>query len=293
MKSFLFYLKSRRQRIDLVVYFIWLLLKEFFKVSFIDKKEIDGPKIDVLIPTATKDYPLLADVLLSLKNIYQPLNKIYVVSPDTKEIRAFCQNNNCLFIDEKEVLPYGKNAIAYKVGNVDRSGWLYQQLLKLSGDKFVEQDNYFVIDADTLLVNKINLIENHRFVFFQNKEWNNPYFVTFKKLFGYRAINKLSFTSHMMIFNKKMLEEMKREIETKYGQSWDKVYISMADPKEASCISDYDTYANWVLIHHPEFVLQKPLYNKGLSRSKLRPFAELEKIYNKNYKTISFHSYIS
>jgi hypothetical protein len=292
MKEFLFYLKSRGNRLDLIPEYLLLLGKQLLGRQFSDKRETNAQKIDVLIPTATKDLPLLKDVVVSLKNINHPLNKIYIVSPETEELKRFCQENSLVFVNELDVLPYDKGQIEYRVKGQDRSGWIYQQLLKLSGDKIVEQENYFVLDADTLLINNINLIENGRFVFFQNKEWNEPYFATFKKLFGYPTTNKLSFTSHMMIFNKKMLQEMKNEIEEKHGQNWDKVYISMADPEEASCISDYDNYANWVLIHHPSLVKQKPLYNKGLSRSKLLSLDDLEKIYGPHYKTISFHSYI-
>lgn len=292
MKSFLFYLRSRRRRIDLIPSFILLLFKELLKISFTDKKVNDGQEIDILIPTATKDLSLLQDVISSLRHINQTINKIYIVSPETENLINFCQENGYNFVNEIDALSYGKDKINYKVNGVDRSGWIYQQLLKLSGDKIIEKDNYFVLDADTLLVNNINLIEDGKFVFFQNKEWNQPYFETFRKIFGYSTINKLSFTSHMMIFNKKMLDEMKTEIEKKHGKSWDQVYISMADPKEASCISDYDNYANWVLIHHPDLVKQKPLYNKGLSRSKLLSLNQLEMVYGPNYKTISFHSYI-
>lgn len=292
MKEFFFYLKSRSKRLDLVPDYLLLLVKQLLGRQFLDKREVNTQKIDVLIPTATKDLPLLKDVIISLKNINHPLNKVYIVSPKTEELKNFCQENGLVFVDELDVLPYSKSQIKYRVKEQDRSGWIYQQLLKLSGDNIVEQDNYFVIDADTIIVSKINLIENGKFIFFQNKEWNEPYFRTFKKIFGYNTINRLSFTSHMMIFNKKMLQEMKEEIERKHHKKWDSVYLSMTDTNEMSCISDYDNYANWVLVNYPELVLQKPLYNKGLSRSKLLSFADLENTYGINYKTISFHSYI-
>ncbi|EKE21539.1 MAG: hypothetical protein ACD_7C00198G0001 [uncultured bacterium] len=169
---------------------------------------------------------------------------------------------------------------------------MYQQLLKLSGDKIAKNENYFILDSDTVLVSENNFMEDGKFVFLQNKEWHQPYFDSFEKIFGYRTKNKLSFTSHMMIFNKVMLQEMKGEMEKKWRKPWDQVYLSTVNENEMSCVSDYDTYANWVLCNYSEKVIQRPFYNKSIKRENFADLKELERIYGNKYKSISFHSYL-
>jgi hypothetical protein len=270
---------------------IFLCIKKKFKSNF-KIYRFDNIVVDVVIPTISKDYDLLKMVVRSTKNLSQRVNKIYIVSNDNLQIKSFCKENNCVFIDENLVLGYEKSDISYVVGAVDRSGWIFQQLLKLSAGEFVEVENYLVIDSDAILVSENSFMEDGKFVFFQNVEWHEPYFKSFKELFGYKAKNTLSFTSHMMIFNKLLLCEMKKELESRHHIIWDKVYLSTISCKETSCVSDYDTYANWVMYNYPDRMVEKPLYNKALSRKYLKNLNDLEKKYGSDYKTISFHSYI-
>ena len=97
----------------------------------------------------------------------------------------------------------------------------------------------------------------------------------------------------MMIFNKAKLELMKKEIETRSGMSWDKAYAGTASDSEPSCISDYDTYANWVLHNFPKEVRNAVFYNKGMSRESFASLDELARRHGNKYNSLSFHSYIS
>jgi hypothetical protein len=295
MKYYLWIIKTRWQSNPLLFgYWLLLRIKKFFKIDFLTECSDQEIQIDIVIPTVSKDYALLQEVVTSIRqNICQSINKVYIVSRNDKDIIDFCSANNCQFIDELTILGYGKNAISYTVQGIDRSGWMFQQLLKLGADTFTESENYFVLDSDTILINKHSLLENGKFVFFQNEEWHKPYFRSFKKIFGYSAPTKLSYTSHMMIFNHEKLTVMKQEMEQKHRISWDQVYLSTIDPNEASCISDYDTYANWLLYNYPELVINRPLYNKPLPRSEFKPLGQLQEEYSSKLKSLSFHSYIN
>lgn len=140
MKSFLFYLWQRihNGRVDRIVPFIGLYLRLLHKSGFQVLNSNKVP-VDIIIPTIAKDYALLEVMISSLKKIEQTIDKIYIVSRPEQEIINFCRNNNYVFIDEKSVLGYGKDKIEYKSHGHDRSGWIFQQLIKLSGDKISEK----------------------------------------------------------------------------------------------------------------------------------------------------------
>jgi hypothetical protein len=297
MKAYIFMVRSRLRSsrwLSLLVAWHVLRLRKLFRSEFSIPREKKGPKIDLVIPTISKDFDLVKTVIeAAMENITSEINKVFVVSRKDQFIMDFCSANGYVFVDELSVLGYGKNEITYVANGDNRSGWLFQQLLKLSGERFVEMENYFIIDSDTVLLSPQSVIEDGRFVFFQNEEWHEPYFKAFAWLFGYEAPTKLSYTSHMMIFNTKKLTLMKKELEARHGMSWDKAYAGTASETEASCVSDYDTYANWVLRNFPNEVCDRIFYNRGLNRKHFGTLEELRARYGKKYSSVSFHSYIS
>jgi len=296
MKSYFFLVRSRlKSRSFLRLISAWhiLRLKKLLKLDFNLRNQTNTTSIDLVIPTISKDFDILKTVIDSAKkHVINNIETIYIVSIPDKFLKEFCKKHGYILIDELDVLGYGKNTISYSVNGVDRSGWMFQQLLKLSGDEFVKNKNYLIIDSDTVLLNPHTFIEGNKFVFLQNEEWHEPYFTAFRKLFNYPAVTSLSYTSHMMIFNTSMLKKMKAEIEAKHKKSWDKVYTDTANSTEPSCISDYDTYANWVRCNFPDMVVNRVFYNRSVSRSKFNSLENLELSFDKKYNSISFHNYI-
>ena len=271
----------------------WFILriKKYFYIDFRIKQCDTDKVIDIVIPTIAKDFDTLPLLIESLKYLQHRINKIYIISPTNEKIINFCKEHNIVHTNGLDSLGFGKKNIKYEVNGVNRSGWLFQQLLKLSADNLTESKDYLVIDSDTIFVNKNCFIANNKYLFFTSEEWHQPYFDTFYKIFGYRAPTKLSFTSHMMIFNHDKLKEMKEELETKHNKKWYDVYISTISSFEPSCISDYDTYANWMLYNYPNEVRTHPFFNKSESRKNLKILDKLSKEFS-NLKSISFHSYI-
>lgn len=286
-------LAQYKSRKSMYLFFMWLLLRvqKLLKIGFEYENCSMDKKIDIVIPTISKDFDILKLLVSSLEQVNHTINNIYIVAPLNTEIEQFCKENNIIFINELDVLGFGKDIIDYKVNNVDRSGWLFQQLLKLSGENFTECEDYLIVDSDTVFVNNNCFIENNKYIFYANEEWHQPYFDSFKKIFGYKAPTNLSLTSHMMIFNHQKLKEMKKELENKHGKKWYEVYISTKMDNEQSCISDYDTYANWMLYNYPNNVKVLAFYNKSISRKQLVTLDVLKDTYS-NLKSVSFHSYI-
>ena len=282
---------ARHYQPKLIAHFFFHIMRKYFQIGFVTQGE-DFLRVDVVIPTIAKDTDLLLTMVNSLKTyIRHTINNIYIVSKNTPEIINLCRENNFIFIDEFELIGYGKEKITYTYKGINRSGWIFQQLLKLSGDKITECDDYIIVDSDTLLINDHHFKNRDKYIFYENEEWHEPYFKSYSKIFGYRPSNRMSFTSHMMIFNRQYLRAMKSEMELLHKKTWDRVYLSTINENEMSCISDYDTYANWVFHNYPENVLRLPLYNRSMPRVHLHNLELLHKEFGKTYKSLSFHSY--
>jgi hypothetical protein len=278
----------------LFIAFVVLLVRKATKQGFASRRGPEAEEsIDLVILTVSKDHSLLETMIESVRdNLYHRLNKIYVISRTEKPIIDFCAAKGFTFVDELQLLGYGKDQISYMVNGVDRSGWIFQQLLKLSGDRCVEMKRYLIVDSDTVFIQPHKFMEKDKIIFLQSTEWHQAYFESFRRIFGYEAPTNLSLTSHMMLFDVEHLAAMKREIEKRHGKKWDEVYINLARPDDLSCVSDYETYGNWVLHRHPEKILVQPLYNIALSRKHLTTPLELQKRFGRKCKSISFHAWM-
>jgi hypothetical protein len=294
IKVLISYIKARRKS-EHTLLLLWALavlkFKKFFKVDF-DQRCASTESIDLVIPTVPKDLELLLTVIEAAKrHILNPIQGVYIIAPVNEHLQDFCTKYDITFIDETNVLSYGKDSITYSANGVDRSGWIFQQLLKLHASAMTRAENYLIIDSDTVLLRDICFLQNGRALFQQGEEWHEPYNKAFRYFFGESDTSTLTYVVHMMLFNRKMLAEMKAEMEERHHKSWDKVYLRSIDETEQSCVADYTTYACWVHLRHPERMRLAPFYNKSFSRKQLAPLEQLEAEHGSNFNSISFHSY--
>ena len=249
-------------------------------------------KIDIVIPSIDKDVDTLPHVIESVRrNVMHPLGSIYVISPESEKIRQICSAYGCQNILEDTLLPINKSNIDYNIGGITRSGWLFQQFLKLSGDLFCEQDNYLVIDSDTLLIKPQVFEFRGKFVMNYSNEYHLPYFDIYERLFGFRTPCPVSFTSHHILVNISILRQLKDDLLKKNGLIWYEAIINSLDTSELSGHSDYDTYGHYALGMMKERFCLHYWHNKSLSRELLPKVTELSARYSNNYKSLSFHSY--
>ncbi|MFD2370956.1 DUF6492 family protein [Brevibacillus sp. GCM10020057] len=247
-------------------------------------------KIDVLIPAIAKDLGTLPYVIDSIrKQVKHPIGKIMVVSPPSKRIQALCRRKNCIFVNEKRVLPIAKKDIRYQTKRANRSGWLLQQLLKLAGGKLTKRRYYLVIDADTILIRPHIFLVNGKTVFYC-RNWSRPeYFRTYRKLLGVKPAAKRSFVAHYMLFDKAKLSHLKRKIEARHKTRWYWAIIKKTNKKSYAGFSEFETYGNFVKAHYPGHLVVRSSLNKSLSskpasltRNRIIQLA-------RKYRSISFH----
>ena len=262
-------------------------------VDYIALMRIRSPMaIDVLIPAAEKDVDVLPYTIDGVRrNVRHPISNVYIVAPESRRIRDVCRSKACEFVEERQVAGRDPNSIHVEVNGIDRSKWIYQQFLKLSGDSIVSRSHYLVVDADTVFVRPQVFERKGRIIFNYSDEYYQPYFDMYRRLLHETAVSPVSFTSHQMLFEVELLRELRSRIQEANACAWQEAILKNLDRTEMSGCSDYDTYGQYVFSHYPARTAIEYWFNLNLTRKKLRNLRILELQYGGHYKSISFHSY--
>lgn len=248
------------------------------------------PRIDILIPAIEKDLVTLPAVIDALrKHVRHPIGQILIVSPRKKRILELCRAKGCRFVDEDSILPITKKDIRYSSSRWERSGWLYQQLLKLGGAKLCQADYYLVIDADTILIRPHTFRQDGRTVFYC-RDWSQPeYFRTYRRLMGASPIRPSSFVTHYMLFEKAEVAAMKRAMEKRHGVPWYKAIIRSMDRSRQFAFSEFETYGNFLYARKPGSMLLKKARNISLHGPLKQLTSERIARLAARYRSVSLH----
>lgn len=249
--------------------------------------------VDVVLVVAAKDAETLPFNVEGIqRNLRHPLGSITILGQNNAALKALAVALGCTFVDENEVLPGMRAKIGYSYRDMDRSGWVLQQLLKCSGDRFAINDNYLVVDSDTVLVRPQVFMLGHKTVLLHSDEYNEPYFRANEVLLGMPAPYRLSTVAHMMLFNRTRLAALKEHMEARMGRPWQEAFTAAIQRDTGSGIAEYELYGQWLLTRHGDDVVRE--YWKGLSidRRKLRPLPVLEDAFKERYRAVSFHCYV-
>jgi hypothetical protein len=249
-------------------------------------------KIDIVIPAVDKDLVTLPYVIdFARTNVLHPISQIYVISPVSEKIQRICSDKGCEFVQEDSLLPIKKSDINYRIGSLDRAGWMYQQFLKLSGDHICSQNNYLVLDSDTLLIRPQVFERSGKYIFNFSDEYHKPYFAAYQRLLGHPVTCPVSFTSHHILVDVNVLLQLKQELAERAGLPWYEAIMNAIDKSEPSGHSDYDTYGQYALEKLRGAVLLDYWYNVSVPRQLVNGANQLARRFSKRYKSMSFHSY--
>lgn len=249
-------------------------------------------EVDVVIPVTAKDLHVLPLCLEGVRKcVAHPIRDIYIVARKTDEIEDFCTKNEVAFVDETTVLGFGPeklNVITSK--GVDRSGWLFQQLLKLSGN-IGTCENYLCIDSDHILIRNHTFIsESETPVFYMSYEQHEPYYENIDRLLPGLKLADLSFVAHKMIFNRTQIQKLHAAIESNAsveGSLWWEKIVNSLDLNTHSGFSEFETYGNFV-----QNKMLRPWLQKRLPYSKMSDYAALQKKYSGSRASLTFPDYM-
>lgn len=223
--------------------------------------------LDVIIPVISKDLDILPYCLEGIKiNVANSIKNIYLVGPNEKSIKEFADKYNLIFVEENSVLGFGPKDLNYVTKNgTNRSGWLFQQLLKLSGN-IGDCENFITIDADHILLKPhVFITSDGKYVFYRSQEFHWQYVLSNFKLLGRFRIPLLSYVAHKMVFNKSELLKLKKHIEKRSGLPWTEAIINTIDRVDISSFSEFELYANFV--NHKN-VINKLWFQQVLKRNR-------------------------
>jgi glycosyltransferase involved in cell wall biosynthesis len=224
--------------------------------------------LSVVYVCLDRDAEMLELSIRSVKEFLRhPISDIVIVGDQASNLPEISRRNGVRFVSERELIPNIRSReISYETNGNDRSGWLYQQLLKFSADAIFDQTHYLILDADTMLA-------RHQVFEFEGKdlilhaaEFHPPYFSAYARLVGCPPATLVSSVSHQALINRRRLRELKTHIETDYGVPWYRAILSCVDYAQASGFSEYETYAQWCIMNYHAATRREFFFNTAVPR---------------------------
>ena len=229
---------------------------------------------NIIVPAIYRDYSFLKTTIRYIKENLSP-NIIYILT-DIRFKRflpeTILSDEKCIVIDENgllEGLTLGKikSQFAEMGRDAMRSGWYFQQFLKMAFalTDYCDTEYYLSWDSDTIPLRKIDFFdEKGRPYFTMKAEHHDPYFTAIERLLGISATNDRSYIAENMLFNKTIMTEMINRIQSNKmldGHSWYEKIIYALEPESVSPMgfSEFETYGNYCLNHHPDFYVERTL----------------------------------
>jgi GR25 family glycosyltransferase involved in LPS biosynthesis len=252
-------------------------------------------KFDIVYICHSKDKDTIIKSLESVKKYVRHYNNIYLIAKEN-----FLKNywsDNMIFIDENKY-PFTKDDIKNNISSKCpkfKYGWYYQQLLKLYIHYAIPEitDHFMVLDSDVIFYKFIRFFNDDNIPYFTTgNEYNKPYFKHMKELYPkLKKMHTKSGISHHMMFNKKILEKLIKDVESFHKILFWKAFLNKVEFDKTdnySRASEYEIYFNFVLKYFP-----KKYKIRELVWFNLKP-SDIEKYKNKyDIDFIGVHDYFS
>jgi len=206
--------------------------------------------VAVLVPAKPDDAAMLPLVVDGIRrHVAHPLVAITIVAHPTDDLRALADRLGCVLVDERDVLPFTKQKIEYRPHGVDRSGWLFAQLIKLHADVVTGARFTLCCDADTVYVRaRVCLTNDGRPILdVSGREYHHPYMAAYTRLTGLPVRSAVSFVTHQMLFDREMLERLRQHVHTLHGRPFWEAVVAATDRTHNAGFSEFETYGNFLL----------------------------------------------
>lgn len=240
--------------------------------------------IDVVIPCHEKDIPLLDMCISGIRENGNNINRIFVVSKS-----AF--TDQAEWFDETQ-FPFSYASINERVYHSqpgERTGWIFQQLLKLYAPLVIPgiSPNVLILDADTIFLNPVAFLTEKGDPLFNTRVKSNPrYFAHMKKFIpGIKPNRVNSAVTHHMLFQRPVLEDLFSKVERIHQKKlWEAFCDCTNFPKFAP--SEYEIYYHFCTMrsNQPKIRILKWCNHPDPSQA--------SRLKQEGYHFASFHHYI-
>lgn len=225
----------------------------------------------LLIPLHEKDLPFFREHIgMTLKNLAQPIGELVLVGTARAcaELQGFAvEGCPVRIVPEEQVLPAGFSAQGFTDSKgKKRSGWITQQIIKLSWPSYIGTESCIILDADTFINRPATYIAADGTYWLFTADDENPGWNSFvEKALGRPKHFPWSLVAHTMIFRRGAMEAIRNHIEQRFGQPWlDALQGLVAD--KADHFSEYELYGTFVMEHQDFGYRHRYFYN--VKRSK-------------------------
>ncbi len=278
------------------------LLLTFTKKTAINQSENSSLPYSLVYLCHEKDIDVLErSIKITPGNIAGDLNRIILIYPSAQKENfrnRFSWLSYDEFTDEALFSKFLSPGTMSLLDTVKRQGWIKQQLLKFLAAYIVPTQKYLVVDADTVVIDRMEFEKNGKPVFYFSDELEFSYRRYIKRLLGHCSYSTLSFVSHICLFDKKQVMYMMDYIAHKrftpvseMEDSQDKAVMAMLsalDFDNDSILSEYELYKYFVTEVAREKIVIRYWRNKALNL--LTWNGELDS-YKQLYYSVSFHDY--
>jgi len=223
---------------------------------------------DIIIPVGPNDKDVIYTQIEYTKKNVVGYRNIYIISADpTVKI------DGTITIEET-IFPFTKENIREIIGNIwvdnsDRTGWFYQQLLKIYAGNNIPglSKRYLIIDSDTHFLKPTEFITNDgKHIFTTSNEHYSEYFEHMTKLHPkLKKYHTLSGISHHAFFHTDRINELIEMVENYHSKKpfWviflEKV-LEMLRQTNTTCVcSEYEIYFNFMYHFHPDEIIIRQL----------------------------------
>jgi hypothetical protein len=221
---------------------------------------------EVFLAARLRDFPVLFAATRQCSDLWQPSRIVVAVpSQDRKAVQTGL-GAAVDVIDENTLLKgFDRESFQKRpIPHFPRSfGWYLQQFLKIEYCRQSSARYCLAWDADTVPLRAFEFLDaTGRIYLTKAEEFHAPYFHTFRELFGVSAPSAQSFISQHMFVECGAMRSMCSLIEERHKVGhWTDVLgtILEAHPDRANLFSEYETYANYMLLHEPGKVVTRDL----------------------------------
>ena len=241
--------------------------------------------LSIIVPAVEKDATPLEHCLAAANRmIRHPVKAKWVVGPESAKLRTIAQEAGWEFVHEDTLLPKPARELKCR-------GWVLQQFLKFNGAFHVPTDDYLVLDSDTVFLRPQVFHLHGRSVLRYADQYELLYNPSLELIFGHNRRFPVSFVTHHMLFNKRVIKEILDMIEKRFQKTWWRAFLEEVDKGHLISFSEFELYGNYVMTQpgwRDQFVLE---YWNGLDYSSkdMEKLQSIKESAQNRLNSVSFH----